>query len=428
MSEIFLGLLDLQGRILAAGRPVETAFLAVDMVHSVLPYRQAALWSGSDGMVALSGAATVEGGAPYVLWLGQVLRSLSPLTAPRIVTAGDLKPGLAEDWADWLPQYALALPLDGEILLYARDEAFAGQDVALLAHIAALVRVSRQALAPRTGIRERFRSLDGRRSRLITAAAVLAALFPVTGSVLAPADAVPAHPVVVRAPLDGVVDRIAVQPNALVAEGQDLFALDSTQLSGKLDVARSQWATAEAEYRQTAQAMVFDAKAKAQVAILSGKVQEKAAEVRLLEGQLARIAVKSPRAGVAVFDDAAEWIGKPVAVGEKVMAVSDETDTEVEAWVAVADIGEVRPGAPLTLFLNTAPLSPVRATVRSVAYEASARPDGTIAHRVRAALAGGEAKPRLGLKGTARIDGDTVPLVWWLFRKPLATMRQYAGL
>ena len=192
-------------------------------------------------------------------------------------------------------------------------------------------------------------------------------------------------------------------------------------------MARQQQATAEAEYRQAAQAMVFDSKAKAQIAILAGKTEEKAAEVRLLDSQLARIGVKSPKPGIAVFDDASDWIGRPVTVGEKVMVVTDETDTEVETWVSAADVGEVRPGAKLTLFLNTNPLSPVHAMVRTVAYDAAARPDASIAHRVRATLADGEAKPRLGLKGTARIDGETVPLMWWLFRRPLATIRQFVG-
>ena len=428
MSDLFLTLFDLQSRILAATRPVETAFLAVDLAHTLVPYRQAVLWSRADGTLALSGAASVDDGSPYVLWLGQVLRAVPVSTAPQPLTAADLPAALAEPWGDWLPGHVLLLPMADEVLLYAREEEFTEQETALLAHLATLVRVSRRALAPRSTWRDRLKALDGRRSRVIAFVALAAALFPVTGSVLAPADSVPAHPVIVRAPLDGVVDRIAVQPHASVAEGQELFNLDATALSGKLDVARSQWATAEAEYRQAAQAMVFDAKAKAQVAILAGKAEEKAAEVRLLDAQLARIAVKSPRAGVAVFDDPTDWIGKPVVVGEKVMAVADETDTEVEAWVAVADMGEVTAGARLTLFLNTAPLSPIRATVRSVAYESSARPDSTIAHRVRASLAEGEAKPRLGLKGTARIDGDTVPLVWWLFRKPLATVRQLVGI
>ena len=425
MSAFFLALIDLEQRILAAGRPVEIAFLAVDLAHSLIPYRQAALWSRSSGVAALSGVATVEGGSPYVLWLEQVLRKLSDRDGPAAITASDLPAALAESWSDWLPAHAVILPMGGEMLLYARDDVFADNEIALLAHLAALVRVSRQALAPK---KLALQLPKGRRAWGLAAAGAVLAVFPITGSVLAPADAVPAHPVMVRAPLDGVVERIVVQPNDRVVEGQKLFELDPTALSGRLDVARQQWGTAEAEYRQAAQAMVFDAKAKAQVAILAGKAEEKAAEVRLLEGQLARISVKAPRAGIAVFDDPTDWIGKPVAVGEKVMAVADETDTEVEAWVAAADMGEVQAGAKLTLFLNTAPLSPVSATVRTIAYEASARPDATIAHRVRANLAEGEAKPRLGLKGTARIDGDRVPLIWWLFRKPLATVRQFLGV
>lgn len=427
MNEDFLSLLDLQQRILAAKRPIEVAFLAVNLAHTLIPYRQAALWGRTDGVIAVSGAATVESGPPYLLWLGQVFRHLSNLSIPTALTAAALPAGLTEQWGEWLPVHALVLPMDGETLLYARDEAFAEQEIALLAHLASLVRVSRLALLPRATLSQRLKAADGRRTRIGAIAALAVALFPVTGSVLAPADSVPAHPIIVRAPLDGVVDHIAVQPNDSVSEGQPLFELDATQLTGRLDVARQQWATAEAEYRQAAQAMVFDVKAKAQVAILAGKAEEKAADVRLLESQLARISVKSPRAGVVVFDDPTDWIGKPVAVGEKVMAVADEKDTEIDAWVAVADVGEVTAGARLTMFLNTAPLSPVHATVRSIAYEASARPDSTIVHRVRASLADPADRPRLGLKGTARIDGDTVPLVWWLFRKPLATIRQYVG-
>lgn len=429
MSEGILAWLELEYRILKAQRPVEAAFAAVNLGHSVVPYRQAALWNADDGVVALSGVATVDAGSPYVLWLGRVLRhwrtkdqALGP------VDAGHLPPDLAEQWDEWLPAHGVLVPTGDDLFLVARDDPFADGEIHLLDRLATLAHLARRGLAPRRDLGAGLRKLRGRRGAWIAAAAAAALFFPVTSSVLAPAESVPAHPVLVRAPLDGVIDVIHVRPNDSVSEGQPLFALDATTLSGRLDVARQQQATAEAEYRQAAQAMVFDAKAKAQVAILAGKAEEKAAEVRLLESQVERIQAKSPRAGIAVFDDPTDWIGKPVAVGEKVMVVADETDTEVEAWVSVADVGEVTPGARLTFFLNTAPLSPLAAQVRSVAFEASARPDASIAHRVRATLDHSETKPRLGLKGTARVDGATVPLVWWLFRRPLAAIRQFVGL
>lgn len=422
MTDTILAWLDLEHRILKATRSVEVEFAAVNLASALVPYRQAALWDA--GIRALSGAAGVDANSPYVLWLDKLLRHGAAENTVRI-DASAVPVALAEQWADWLPAHAVILPAGSARLLFARDAPFSPAEEALLERLADLVRLGRAALMPR---RWKVSLPQGRRKWLLLAAALLAAVFPVTGSVLAPAESVPAHPIIVRSPLDGVVDRVLIQPNQPVAEGEVLFALDSTALAGRLDVARLQQATAEAEYRQVAQAMVFDPKAKAQVAILAGKAEEKAAEARLLERQLARIQVKAPKAGIAVFDDVSDWIGRPVVVGEKVMAVADETDTEIEAWVSVADVGEIRPGGRLTLFLNTAPLSPVRAVVRTLAYEANARPDNTVAHRLRATLEDGAEKPRLGLKGTARVDGDTVPLVWWVFRRPLATIRQFIGL
>jgi len=421
MSELFFAWFELEHRILKAKRLVEVDFAILNLGHTLLPYRQAVLWDGK--VASLSGAAAVEANSPYVLWLDTLFRGLA-VEAPRPLTASDVAKDVADQWAEWLPPHAALLPAGDAVLLFARDQPFGPEELSLLERLADLAGMARTALTPK---RFRLPLPHGRRKWMLAAAILLVLIFPVTGSVLAPAESVPAHPVIIRAPLDGVVDSIMVRPNQPVDEGDILFALDATTLAGRLDVARQQQATAEAEYRQAAQAMVFDAKAKAQVAILAGKAEEKAAEARLLESQLARITAKAPKAGITVFDDVSDWIGRPVAVGEKVMMVADETDSEVEAWVSVADVGEVAIGGSLTLFLNSAPLSPRKAKIRSVAYEASARPDSTIAHRVRASLDANQDKPRLGLKGTARIDGDTVPLVWWAFRRPLATIRQFVG-
>lgn len=425
MSNSLVAWLEIEQRILKARTPVETAFIAVNLTHAMVPYRQAILWSGVDGVLALSGIASVEPGSPYVLWLAQVFRHLAAPASPERITSGALPPSLAAEWQEWLPIQAVMLPANDEILFFSRDESFSDEEIVLLERLADLVSLSRRALKQKNRF---FKPTSSRWKWLALPMFLIVAVIPVTGSVLAPAESVPAHPTLVRAPLDGVVDRIHIKPNEPVTADQPLFDLDATTLTGRLEVSRQQYATAMAEYRQSAQAMVFDAKVKSQVAILASKAEEKAAEVHLLENQLSRIHVKAPQAGIAVFDEVSDWLGKPVIVGEKIMIVADETDTEVEAWLSVADVGEVKIGSALTLFLNTEPLSPVKATVRTIAYQASVRPDSTLAHRVRAVLADDKSKPRLGLKGTARIDGETVPLAWWLFRRPIGRMRQFLGL
>ena len=36
--------------------------------------------------------------------------------------------------------------------------------------------------------------------------------------------------------------------------------------------------------------------------------------------------------------------------------------------------------------------------------------------------------PRLGLRGTARIQGESVSIAYWLARRPLSVIRQFIGL
>lgn len=429
MTDGLTAWLDLEDRLLNAGRQIECAFIAVNETHALVPFRQSALWSSDGGVLALSGASTIEHGSPYVLWLAETFKHLAEQgDEARRAGAVDLSPALAEQWQEWLPAFAAFVSLKGEALLFARAEPFSDEEIRLLERLGKLACISRRALAPQYSLTAHFKRMNRRKLQYIGGAALAMALFPVTGSVLAPAEAVPAHPAVARVPLEGVIDKVHVAPNQAVKEGQLLFELDSTNLVGRLNVAREELATAETEYLQTAQAMVTDAKAKSRAALLASKANEKKAEVSWIETQLARIQVHAPKAGIAVFDDPADWIGQPVMVGEKVMLVADETDSEVEAWVSPADIGEISQGAKLTLFLNAALLSPLSAKVRSVAYEAMARPDGTAAYRVRAVLEDGEKRPRLGLKGTARVDGGTVPLIWWLLRKPLVAVRQFIGI
>lgn len=425
MNDKILAWLELEDRILKAQQPVETAFIAVNLAHAMIPYRQAALWSTTDSVLTLSGVAVVVPETPYVLWLSSTLRHLYDSSSiPVLVNASSIPFPLSAQWQEWLPANAVVLPIGDELLFYAREEEFTEEEISLLARLGDLVRISRQALKPK----RRVSWLPKRRKVWLAVAAVLVACtIPVTGSVLAPAESVPANPTLVRAPLDGVVDRVHVRPNETIEVDQPLFELDGTTLAGRLEICRKQLETIQAEYRQAAQAMVYDSNANARSVILAGKVQEKVAEVEWLVSQLARIRVKAPRAGIAVFGEISDWLGKPVAVGEKIMVVADETDTEVEAWVSVADVGEIRKGSMLTLFLHVSPLSPVKATVRSIAYEPVVMPDSILAHRVRATLVEDQITPRLGLRGTARIDGNTVPLIWWLFRRPISVIRQFIG-
>lgn len=437
-------LLELGHRVRQADSARELEFVAVNDTHALASYRQAALWLKDGGVRCLSGVVQIEANVPYVLWLNDIcgqLEKSGKIAGP--VGAGDFPGECGAAWGEWLPAYGAWLPLarhaEGGLLL-ARDFPWEAQELALLgewidlwAHAWralhrpprwswSLFKASCQALVRRPADR---RWWQWPLTRWVLAVAIVL-FFPVHLTVLAPGELVPAQPAVIRAPLEGVIDTFHVQPNQQVKKGQPLFGFDEALIQSRLDVTRQALATAETEYRQTAQQALADSKYKAQLAVLTGKIEEKRAEAIFVADQLDRARVLAPQDGIALFDDPSEWIGRPVAVGERIMRIATPGDVEVEAWVPLADAIPLADNAEVSLYLNATPLSAVDARMRYLAHDAVERPDGTYAYRLRARLVG-TTTHRIGLKGTAKVRGDWVPLIYWVLRRPLASIRSTLG-
>ncbi len=420
----------------------ELAFVVVNETHALLPYRQAALWrhdgAGGGEIVAISGTSVVERYAPLTLWLRRALAALDKRSdagvVPHTVDAGDLPQALREEWAEWLPAHGLWVPLAVKpelplgALLLARDQPWGDGERHLVQELAdGYAGVWAGFLH-----RQRFLRMpvwtQGRIAKLVIAAAVFAALWlPISLSALAPADVVPLKPTIVRAPLEGVVDRFMVQPNDPVKEGQPLLELDPRAIENRLEVARQALAVAEAEYRQAAQQAVFDDKSRSQLALLKGRMEQRRADATYTQSLLERIHITASRSGIAIFDDPNDWIGRPVTIGERLMEIADPSQAELEIWLPVADAVTLKVGADVDYFLNVAPDAPLRALLRQTSYEATLSPNGLLGYRLKARFVDGTAIPRIGLRGTAKVYGEQVSLFYYLMRRPLAALRQLLG-
>ncbi len=440
---------DLSRRARQAGTHAELGFLLVNDTHALLPYRQAGLWLEDEGVVTLSGVVQPEANAPYSLWLQQVCRHLTDQQADtRPFTAQDVPPELAAQWADWWPAFALWVPLPAQAgrpvhggAVFVREtpwpaaalpwmQEWCGQWWSAYHAVPTPRRVGVRSLWAH--VRQYFKPLPGKawwqQTRVRWAIAVLVVLLmPVRLTVLASGELVPANPLVVRAPLDGVIDTFHVQPNQTVKKDQPLFGFDEALIKSRLDVALQNLATAETEYRQTTQQALQDPKFRNQLALLTGKIEERRAEVDYLQEQFNRSQVLAAGEGIALFDSPSEWIGRPVTVGERIMRIARPDDIEVEVWLPLADGLDFAPGTDVTLYLNASPLSPVDATLRYMAHEAVQRPDGQFAYRIRATLSE-TTRHRVGMKGTAKLHGGWVPLSYWVLRRPWAGLRTALGI
>jgi len=114
--------------------------------------------------------------------------------------------------------------------------------------------------------------------------------------------------------------------------------------------------------------------------------------------------------------------------GEKVLTLANPDDAEVQIQLPVDDAINLEPGARVRMFLNIDPTRPLDAQLRQTSYEAEVTPEDILAFRLKASFDEGTPLPRIGLKGTAKIYGDKVPLFYYLMRRPISALRQTLGL
>ncbi|WP_137938881.1 HlyD family efflux transporter periplasmic adaptor subunit [Chitinivorax sp. B] len=430
-------LLHLMRRAREAASEEVLGFVMVNETLNLLPYRQAALWRGGalGRVMAVSGLPETDPNAPYVQWLTGLCRTVGTGESVRCLTSVDVPAEVAADWPAWLPTYLLYLTLtppagnaNGALLL-ARDEPWTEYERTLAMELVDAYAHAQGQFAPQRGWRDRlgltWQSAKAR--RWIVLALLTLACFPVRLTVLARGEITPQTPLLMRAPLGGVIDRITVQPNQQVEAGTPLFSLDATTLAGQSALASKASEAAQESFRQRAQLALTDDRAKLQMAEDQAKLEEKRIEAEFTSRQLARIQVKAPKAGVVVFSDSSDWLGKAVSAGERVMQLADPAKVELTAFVPVAESIPIEPGSTVRLYPNAAPTESFDAVVTRLAYRAEVTEEGILAYRLYARLSDTRSLPRIGQMGTVRVYGDWVPLSYYALRRPLTWLRQWLG-
>ncbi|MDP3516674.1 MAG: HlyD family efflux transporter periplasmic adaptor subunit [Pseudohongiella sp.] len=430
---------ELEKRIRTCQDKQSLCFTVVNETHSLCPYRQAILWQSNGGIngqiLAVSGLATPEPSAPFASWTRRLATSLAA-GQPQLaeIKPSEVPGDINREWEQWLPAHVLWVPLqqgaqgESTVLLLARDTPWQESDKALLTYLAGTISHAWSALE-KTRAKTRFKWPQNRRSWLIAAAVIVGiSLIPVTQTTLAPAEIIASDPFVIRAGIDGVIDRIHVEPNQAVSSDELLVSMDGTRLRNQLDIAQKALQVADAEFRQAQQQGLFDSRANASLAILQGRVEQRQAEASYLTELLTRLEIRAPRAGVMIFDDADEWEGRPVSIGERIMMLADPLAIELEVRVPVSDVIATENGARVRMFLNTRPHSPLDAELTFASYQAELTPEGILAYRMVARFEDIHTEARIGLKGTAKLYGNRTLLIMYLLRRPLTSLRQLIGI
>ncbi len=436
------GFVALEQRLRACSDMARLGYLVVNDSRLLFSYRSAFLWteSGSRARIAaISGLPEPGKNTPFDQWATRLCRTIDRSdTAIKPLCARDVDAELAAQWQDYLPPALIWVPLasrDGRLLgalALCRESGWRDEEIRMLALWADAIAHALEALtasAQRSFVARTRRLLGGRWRASLALLLLLGALwFPVSLSVLVPAEVVARNTQVIRSPLDGVIDEVYVQPNAHVAAGAPLIRLDTTELLTRLEEAAQELGAAQATLRRARQLAVSSPKDAARLAELQSLMQQKRATHAYYRDVIERTTIYSEQDGIAIVGEAEQLVGLPVQLGQRLLSVARQEDAAVELWIPVADNIPLPAGATIEVFLNISPDAPVSAVLDYVNYQAEEDLRGTLAFRAMAHFDAGETLPRIGLHATAKVYGESVRLGYLLFRRPVATLRRWIGV
>jgi multidrug resistance efflux pump len=380
-------------------------------------------------MVSASGVARVDTHAPLVAKYEQMVGAR--VAAHGLESSGPIGPFLVQDIGPDQALYSVIVPLIrqgrmlGALLCFSklpwREEA-----LTLLSRAADTMAHAWAAHQPQSGLK----SLARRGLLLLgfglIATAVLA-LVPVPMTALAPVRVLTREPFVITAPVDGVIDDILIKPNQHVPVGTPLIRFVELQLAAKAENAARELAVADARFKRVSLVALSNLDAKRELAIVEAELALKRSERDFAADQLSRSRVVAPQAGVVLFGDKRDWIGRPVTTGERILELGDPTRVELQLELPVEDAIAMTQGQSVSVFLDSAPLSPVSAEVIRINHEPRVIEGKGLAFVIHARITDDHVPP-LGVRGMAHIRGDKVPLGLFLFRRPISSIRQWAGL
>ncbi|MGI9301971.1 MAG: efflux RND transporter periplasmic adaptor subunit, partial [Gammaproteobacteria bacterium] len=417
-------------------------FVIANETRRLFSYRQAFMFSGGARskdryrMKAGSSVATIERDAPFVRWAESTLhqaRSKEQDAGIEQFNAVDIGVKAPSGWNEysfphvlWCPLRAPAGPAIGGLWI-ARETPWQEREITLAEHLSETYGHAWAALIPG----RRLRHGGGIRRALYVAlflALVVAMFTPVRLSTLAPVEVVAKDPSIVSAPLEGVIAEVLAPPNTMVEAGQLLLALEDTALRNQYEVAEKALLVAAAEHRKAKQAAFQDPESNAEVAVLQAELDLRRSERDYARELLERVTVLAPASGLLIYTEEADWVGRPVVTGERIMAIANPELVKLRIDLPVDDAIVIRGGADVDLFLDVDPLHSLTAKVTHASYHAEVTPGDALAFKVNAEFDESQSKKvRIGLQGTAKIYGERVTLFFFLFRRPVAAARQWLG-
>lgn len=424
----------------------ELAYIIVNETRELVLYDQGVLLSNMDNKLnveAISDVSVVEGTSPFTQWINDVTKRLVKLdnaSSLHVVNiAKDLTEQQKTEMKDFSPINLIWVPLkmtrqnvDIEYyLLLFKNTIWQDKEKALLKHIGSSYRYFLFSLYKSNfKLLRKSSSFFNKYMKVIIVILILIMFLPIRLTVLSPLEVKAKNPIVVTSPLNGAVDAITVTPDQTVKKGDLLVKLENIDFKNSYIIAERTFEVAKAQLHTTKQNSFIDYKLKSKIAGLEAEVKLKKAEMDFAKIQFDKTIIKAENNGTIVINDPNEWSGKPVVVGEKILLIANQQNIQTQIMLPVTDAIFLNENALVKIFFDNDPLNTWSGKISQIYYEPELTPQGILSYKIIADFDQIDENgyiPKIGLRGTAKIYSDEVTLFFYLFKKPITSIRQWIG-
>lgn len=440
-------LLQLEANCRSCESVKDLGYIIVNETRELVDYDQAVLvspnMSGKLRVDVISDISVVDATSPFVQWLEGVSKSLVHLENASSLHVVDIKKELNQlqrtQLGDYSPPNILWIPLitmKGDIetiayLLLFKNKLWNDDEKALLSHIASSYSYfifSLRKCGFKTWLQKK--SFSSSYVKVAILVIFLLMFLPVKLTVLSPLEVQAKNPIVVTSPLNGAVDDIKVMADQVIKKGDLIAKIEDADYENNYEIAKRTLKVVKAQLHTIKQNSFIDYREKSKVASIEAEVELKQVEMDYAEYEFKQTNIYAQESGIVIINDPNDWNGKPVVVGEKIMLIADKKNIEMKIMLPVSDAIFLNEDALVKVFFDNDPLSSWTGKISQIYYEPELTPQSILSYKIIAGFDDINENgyiPKIGLRGTAKIYAEDVTLFFYLFKKPITSVRQWIG-
>jgi multidrug resistance efflux pump len=263
-----------------------------------------------------------------------------------------------------------------------------------------------------------------RKLRVIVPAALILGvvlfLIPFDHTVGGEAEIVPGVRNLAFCRMEGLIDRVFVQEGSEVEKGMVMATLDPKDLEFKIKMAERELDIMTQEMRVLSDGAGRNPSKLAQAQLVELNREKKLKELEYLKSRREFLNITAPASGVITTKHVQTLSGKRFMGGDAFCEIAGRSDLSVDVCVPDDRVTLVKPGQPVSIYLNSSPSHEYTLTLKEIAPRAEATQRFGNIFRANAKFTGAPPFTMVGMKGIGKIHTGTESL-WSIIAQRVKT-------